>query len=55
MPKTASVVLFVVLMLAVIVGADILLFRHHFWLRLIANVGIVAVFLVIYWVFLKDS
>jgi hypothetical protein len=28
-------------MAAVIVGLDVLIFRHHFWPRLAANVGIV--------------
>lgn len=34
----------VALMIAVIVGVDVLFFRTHFWERLIANVGIVMVF-----------
>ena len=40
-------------MVAVVVGVDILFFRNHFWERLIANVGIVIVFLAFYWRFLK--
>jgi hypothetical protein len=35
-------------LVAVVVGVDVLFFRHHFWERLIANVGIVLVFGVIY-------
>ena len=31
-------------LIAVVVGVDALFFRHHFWERLIANVGIVLVF-----------
>jgi len=27
-----------------VVGADVLFFRHHFWARLLGNVGIVLVF-----------
>ena len=46
-------VLYVLAMAAVVVGADILFFRHHFWLRLIVNVGIVLVFAVFYLRFLK--
>ena len=45
--------LYVLAMAAVVVGADILFFRHHFWLRLIVNVGIVLVFVTFYLRFLK--
>lgn len=46
-------VLYVLAMVAVVVGADILFLRHHFWLRLIVNVGIVLVFAAFYLRFLK--
>ena len=36
--------LYVVVLIAVVVGVDVLFFRHHFWERLIVNVGIVLVF-----------
>jgi hypothetical protein len=36
-----------------VVGADVLFFRHHFWDRLMVNVGIVAVFVAFYFRFLK--
>jgi membrane protein implicated in regulation of membrane protease activity len=51
--RRAADVLYVLAMVAVVVGADILFFRNHFWARLIANVGIVLVFLAFYWRFLK--
>jgi len=51
--RQAAVVLYVLAMVAVVVGADILFFRHHFWLRLIGNVGIVLVFVAFYFRFLK--
>ena len=35
--------LYLLALVAVVVGADILFFRHHFWARLIVNVGIVLV------------
>jgi hypothetical protein len=38
------VVLSVLAMVAVIVGVDVLFFQHHFWERLIVNIGIVLVF-----------
>ena len=44
MARQPGVVLYVLAMIAVVVSADILLFRHHFTERLIANVGIVLVF-----------
>lgn len=44
MNRHAATVLYVLAMVAVIVGVDILFFRHHLWLRLMANVGIVLVF-----------
>ena len=53
MGRRAAGVLYVLAMVAVVVGVDILFFRNHFWERLIANVGIVIVFLAFYWRFLK--
>jgi hypothetical protein len=53
MGRQAAVVLYVLAMVAVVVGADILFFRHQFWARLIANVGIVLVFGAFYLRFLK--
>ena len=44
MSKTAAIVVYVVALVAVVVGVDILFFRHHFWERLAVNVGIVLVF-----------
>lgn len=54
MPRNISVVLFVLIMIAVIVGVDVLFFRNRFWERLIANIGIVLVFVAFYWRFLKN-
>jgi membrane protein implicated in regulation of membrane protease activity len=51
--RQAGVVLYLLVLVAVVVGADILFFRHHFWARLIINVGIVLVFVVFYLRFLK--
>ena len=44
MGRTAAVVAYVLTLIVVVVGVDILFFRHHFWERLIVNVGIVLVF-----------
>ena len=35
---------YVLALVAVVVGVDVLFFRHQFWDRLIVNVGIVLVF-----------
>jgi hypothetical protein len=51
--RQAGVVLYVLAMVAVVVGADVLFLRHHFWTRLIVNIGIVLVFVVFYLRFLK--
>ncbi len=51
--RHAPVVLYVLALVAVVVGVDILFFRHHVLERLIANVGIVLVFAVFYLRFLK--
>ena len=53
MGRTAVIVFCVLAMVALIVGVDILFFRHHFWARLIVNVGIVLVFAAVYFRFLK--
>ena len=44
MGRQAAVVLYVIALVAVVVGVDVLFFRHHFWARLIGNIGIVLVF-----------
>jgi protein-S-isoprenylcysteine O-methyltransferase Ste14 len=47
-------VIIVVAMIAIIVTVDVLIFRNHFWERLIANIGIVLVFLAFYLRFLQQ-
>lgn len=53
MKGPASVVLYVLLMVAVVIGVDFLFFRNHLWERLIVNIGIVLVFAAFYLRFLK--
>jgi uncharacterized membrane protein len=48
-----TVALYVIAMVAVIVGVDVGFFRNRFWERLIANVGIVLVFAAFYLRFLR--
>jgi hypothetical protein len=53
MGRQAVVVLYVVVMVALIVGVDFLFLRNRFWERLIVNIGIVLVFGGFYWIFLR--
>jgi hypothetical protein len=53
MTKNTFVVLYVLLLIAVIVGVDFAFLRNLFWMRLMTNIGIVVVFAVVYFIFLK--
>ena len=53
MARQATVVLYIVLLVAVVVGVDLLFFRNRFWERLMVNIGIVLVFGAFYLRFLK--
>jgi hypothetical protein len=53
MGRQLTLVVYVIAMIAVVVGVDVLFFRHNFWPRLAANVGIVLVFGAFYFRFLK--
>ena len=54
MTRNTSVVLYLVVMIAVVVGVDLLFFKNRFWERLIVNIGIVLVFAAFYLRFLKN-
>jgi preprotein translocase subunit SecE len=53
MGRQASIVLYAVAMATVIVGVDFAFFRHRFLERLMANIGIVLVFVAFYLRFLR--
>jgi predicted membrane-bound mannosyltransferase len=53
MGRQAATVLYVLALVGVVVGVDILFFRHRLWERLIVNIGIVLVFAAFYLRFLK--
>jgi arginine exporter protein ArgO len=53
MARQATVVIYIVLLVAAVVGVDLLFFRNRFWERLMANSGIVLVFVAFYLRFLK--
>ena len=44
MRRRVVIALYVLGMITAIVAVDVLFYRQHFWLRLTATVGIVAVF-----------
>jgi hypothetical protein len=54
MGDQAAVVLYVLALIVVVVGVDVLFLRDRFWVRLIVNVGIVLVFWAFYLWFLKQ-
>jgi hypothetical protein len=51
--RQAAAALYVLAMAAVVVGVDILFFRHQFWERLTVNIGIVLVFVAFFFRFMK--
>lgn len=53
MGRQVAAALYVLVMVAVIVGVDVLFLRHHVLARLISNVAIVLVFGVVYLLFLR--
>ena len=53
MGRQTAVVLYVLALVAVVVGVDVLFFKNRFWERLMVNVGIVLVFGAFYLRFLK--
>jgi hypothetical protein len=54
MSKVAAGGLFALALIAVVVGVDVLFFRHHFWERLAVNVGIVLIFIACYSRFVRN-
>jgi hypothetical protein len=55
MDRQVAAVLYVMAMVVVIVGVDVLFLRHRFWARLIVNIGIVLAFAAFYLIFLRRS
>lgn len=53
MRSQTTTILYISLMIAVVVGVDLLFFKNRFWERLTANIGIVLVFTAFYFRFLK--
>ena len=55
MGTKAVAALYVLALVAVVVGVDVLFFRHHVVERLMVNVGIVLVFAAFYLTYLKGG
>lgn len=55
MGRQAATVLYVLTMVVVVVGVDVLFFRDHSWERLMVNVGVVLVFGAFYLRFLQHQ
>jgi hypothetical protein len=51
--RQAGIVLYVLALIAVVVVVDVLFLKHHFWPRLLINIGIVLVFGAFYFLVLK--
>jgi type IV secretory pathway VirB2 component (pilin) len=49
----AGIALYVVALVVVVVGVDVLFFKNHLWPRLAVNIGIVLIFGACYYRFLK--
>lgn len=54
MSKQLVNVIYVVAMIAIIVGVDVAFFRFRFWERLAANIGIVLLFVAFYFRFFRN-
>jgi hypothetical protein len=55
MTRPVFVALYVIVMVVLIVGVDVLFLRHLFWPRLFVNIGIVLVFGLIYFTVIKHA
>jgi hypothetical protein len=53
MTRQAAIAFYVLALIAVAIGVDVLFFRNRFWERLMVNVGIILVFAAFYFRFLK--
>ncbi|MDR0477452.1 MAG: hypothetical protein LBH14_05900 [Desulfobulbaceae bacterium] len=54
MKRDMFVALYILAMIALIVGVDFLFLKNRFWERLMVNIGIVLVFAACYFRFLKN-
>lgn len=55
MERRIAVALYLAAMVALIVGVDFAFLRDRFWARLITNIGIVLVFAIFYFKFMRPE
>ncbi|MGB3695840.1 MAG: hypothetical protein WBA05_00255 [Gordonia sp. (in: high G+C Gram-positive bacteria)] len=53
MGRNLIVIVYVLVMVALIIGLDVAFLRDHLWLRLAVNVGVVVIFAAGYYVLLR--
>jgi hypothetical protein len=53
MPRNVYLAVYLLILIGLIIGVDVLFFRQRFWERLMVNVGIVLVFAAFYLRFLN--
>jgi len=54
MSNKALTIIYILAMVATVVAVDVLFFRHRFWERLMANIGIVLTYMSFYLAFIKN-
>lgn len=54
MGNNTIIVIYILAMIATVVIIDVLFFRHRFWERLVANIGIVMVYAAFYFALIKN-
>jgi hypothetical protein len=54
MGKTTINIIYILVMVTSVVAVDILFFRHHFWERLMSNIGIILIYAAFYLAFIKS-
>lgn len=52
--RNVYVAIYILLLIAVVVGVDLIFLKNLFWLRMAVNIGIVLVFAAVYFGLLKD-
>ncbi|CAD6520862.1 hypothetical protein LMG27952_01388 [Paraburkholderia hiiakae] len=52
--RNVYVAIYILLLIAVVVGVDFIFLKNLFWLRLAVNIGIVLVFAAVYFGLLND-
>jgi hypothetical protein len=54
MNKNTITVCYILAMVVTVVIVDVLFFRHRIWERLLANIGIILVYIAFYFAFVKN-